>query len=1151
MVVLSEICSSSSAHAYRYDVFLSFRGLDTRHNFTDHLYEALCNVNITTFLDDEEMETGEDLKPELKSAIKASRASIIVLSQNYASSTWCLDELVLILDQKRTSGHIVIPIFYHVEPTDVRKQQNSFGIAMRKHKHRMEIETNAKKRSHWAKKVELWNEALMEIADLKGKNSKNRKETEFIQEIVTEIHRRLGVPLKVTLPFLIGMDHHIKFITYWLKDGSSTCAEILTIVGMGGIGKTSLAKYLFCLHCREFQRSSFVEDISRRCAEKLTGLLDLQKQICGDISNKSSIQVHDVSIYTSQIENTLAHKKVFLVLDDVDSFSQLDALLGNKGFHPGCKIIITTKDASLTEKCELFNLKVQPKHTKHLLEALHETQSLELLCLHAFKCSSPKEGYIKVSKELVKYCKGHPLALSVLGRSLRNGNIAEWEDCLERLKDEPDFRIKKVLQMSFDSLPSTDDKELFKHIACFFAGKDRESTETILKACKIRTVLGIKNLVDRCLLSIDSNNKLMMHQLVQEMGRDIVRQESPDMPEERSRLWCHEESFNVLEQNRGTRKLKGLVLDMEMLEKGNMYDSVELRTDALSKMDNLMLLQLNYVRLGGSYENFPKKLRWLCMHGFPLEYIPPKLQLENLVALDMSYSSFKFLDMSYGNSERPGKSQKLTGSCSKDNKRLLRSLKILNLSFCKQLHSLCGFIELPALEKLLLSNCIGLIEVCESIWQCDHLELIDLSYCNEVGKILRTIGMLKKVKILKLDGCNLSENLIKMRDTELPEMVMANNLAIHSQTSFSTIVEIIPRDLGSSLIFLSRSLECLSLKNNGLSNESFPMDFSNLSMLKELYLDGNNIVSLPNCVRGLPRLEKLSIDRCNRLTTLEHPPLTLKHLIMGVSLLISKVVFDREMSPIMLSTWTGCRSLIEGMFKVEDMADVEEEVLRSLGWTNLDFIKNQLTESKVEMQYEFGIFSTRYEGKEMPNWISDRREGSSISLTIPSSPHNLKGLNFCIVFMAIKGYLNVLGEIRISNITKNRTWIYNCFGVFESTREGIIVYLSHWMFGKSEMEDGDEVTATVTVMQADEHIGKSLDVLECGISLVYDDGKKKMEEEEEDVLGYYKSWNHIIGGDLSPFQTTTPGVYDLNSGPINTIPTLGDFPQAEATSLSC
>lgn len=119
MVVLSELpeesSSSSSTHAhspsthghsssidgYRYDVFLSFRGLDTRLSFTNYLYEALIEANITTFLDDEEIDTGEDLKPELESAIKASRASIIVMSKNYASSTWCLDELVLILSTLR------------------------------------------------------------------------------------------------------------------------------------------------------------------------------------------------------------------------------------------------------------------------------------------------------------------------------------------------------------------------------------------------------------------------------------------------------------------------------------------------------------------------------------------------------------------------------------------------------------------------------------------------------------------------------------------------------------------------------------------------------------------------------------------------------------------------------------------------------------------------------------------------------------------------------------------------------------------------------------------------------------------------------------------------------------------------------------------
>ncbi|CAH1440564.1 unnamed protein product [Lactuca virosa] len=201
MVVLSELCegpsSSSSTHGYRYDVFLSFRGVDTRHGFTNHLYNALIHANITTFLDDEEIETGEDLKPELESAIKASRASVIVVSKNYATSTWCLDELVLILEQRMKSSHVVVPIFYHVEPTHVRKQQSSFGDAMDEHRHRMEAETNANKRSKLAQKMDRWNKALTEVADLKGKDVKDRLEVEFIDEIVKDIFRRLHISSRV------------------------------------------------------------------------------------------------------------------------------------------------------------------------------------------------------------------------------------------------------------------------------------------------------------------------------------------------------------------------------------------------------------------------------------------------------------------------------------------------------------------------------------------------------------------------------------------------------------------------------------------------------------------------------------------------------------------------------------------------------------------------------------------------------------------------------------------------------------------------------------------------------------------------------------------------------------------------------------------
>nr|XP_043611781.1 disease resistance protein RUN1-like [Erigeron canadensis] len=638
MVILSDIDQGSTSQ--RYDVFLSFRGSDTRNNFTDHLYNALIDADIDTFLDDEEIETGEDLKPELEDAIRSSRASVIVLSKNYPTSTWCLDELALILDQRRVSDHIVIPIFYHVDPTHVRKQQNSFGDAMEDHRRKkMEAETNAEERVRWCQKLDRWKKALTEVADLKGKDVKGRKETEFIEEIVTEIRQRLGVPLSNTLPLLIGRSCHVEEITSWLTDGSSShSADILTIVGMGGIGKTSLAKYVFHLHSHTFDRSSFIEGINLRCTGNYNGLLDVQKQLYGDILKRDKLQVHDPHVYTSKIEKTLARVKVYLILDDIDSFDQLDALVGNKGFYPGSKIIITTRNASLIDRCALFKSKVNPKHTKLEIKGLYETAALQLLRLHAFKCKDPKEGYEKVIQKLVKYCEGHPLALEVLGKSLYNRDIPYWEACIESLKNETHSDIRTVLQMSFDSLPFPNDKELFKHIACFFVGLDREISEKILKACNINTISGIPNLIERCLLSIGWGKKLMMHQLLQDLAKALVREESPDHPGKRSRLWCHDESFKVLKRKKGTEKLKGLVLDTRMLEKEKFCG---LNTDAFRNMDNLMILHLNYVQLSGSYENFPEELRWLRMHGFPLKSIPSDIPMEKLVVLDMSRSNIE------------------------------------------------------------------------------------------------------------------------------------------------------------------------------------------------------------------------------------------------------------------------------------------------------------------------------------------------------------------------------------------------------------------------------------------------------------------------------------------------------------------------------
>ncbi|XP_023767893.1 disease resistance protein RUN1 [Lactuca sativa] len=1176
MVVLSDLSegssSSSSIQCHRYDVFLSFRGLDTRHSFTNHLYNALVHANITTFLDDEEIETGEDLKPELESAIKASRAYVIVLSKHYATSRWCLDELVLILEQRRTSNLVVIPIFYHVAPTDVMKKESSFGDAMTKHRRMMEAETNADKRSKWAQKIDLWNKALSEVVDLKGMVANGRLEVELIDEIVNEIFRRLHISSRMPLPHLIGMENSVKFVTSWLKDASLHTTNILTLFGFGGIGKTSLAKYVYVLHSHEFATSGFIEDITRRCDEKSNGMFDVQKQLYDDISKPISVEVHDNSLYTSMIANVLAKKKMFLVLDDISTLTQLDSLLRSEGFHAGTKILITTKDSWLTKSCALFKTNIKPKHAMYKLKGLSEIDSQKLLCFHAFMCNDPKEGYEEMSKELVKYCEGHPMALEVLGKCLHNRDLIYWKGYIKGLKKENGPPISNVLRMSFDSLLFKNDKDLFKHIACFFVGMDKDVTKTILEACDIDTRSGFTNLIDKCLLSLRWNNELMnieliMHQLVQEMGRFLARKEALDNPWEQSRLWCHEESLKMLKEKKGIENVLGLALDMRMHEKETLNGSSALKTNVLSKMDRLMLLQLNYVQITGSYKNFPKELRWLCMHGFPLKSIPSDLPMENLVALDMSYSNIESFGICYSYPQRLHKRLKqLIGSCSKE-KRLLGSLKILNLSFCEQLHTLGGFSHFPKLERLILRGCIGLLEVCESIDQCVELVLIDMSYCNKLEKLLRSIGLLKKVKTLLLKGCSLGESQIKIRDTN-SMIQLKSSIGTNTKTSSSVVLEAIPSDLKFFTIPLPRSLVRLSLADNNLSTESFPVDFSCLVMLKELYLDYNPIVSLPSCVRSLPMIEILSMVNCNMLMSVEHPPHTLRFMQLyndSNKPMLRKVVFDPEMSHFELvinrNLLASSSFEINGLVKIQSMEGVEETVLRALGWTKLDFLigrrlgtyfDGRREESEIQvcssqlyvsvniyayiiivvineggciwqMFYEFGIFSTIYGGEEMPNWITEKSMGPSISFTIPSSPNNLKGLNFCCVLTcgSIEDEFLGVPVIITSNITQNRTWIYEHY-IDRLFNVGVksLTLLSHWMFGINEMECGDKVTIAVTwnpLLFANE-VTK-----ECGVSFVYDDG----DTDGEDALSYYKSWNHIIGGDLTGFQVTT-GEYILN-----------------------
>ena len=134
----SSLCFPSSSSIvprwrYEYHVFISFRGSDTCKKFTSHLYEALKRNGITTFRDDESLERGEFISQELMRAIEESRFAVVIFSKNYASSSWCLIELAKIVECMDKKKLTVLPVFYDVDPSDVRKLKGTFKEAFAKH----------------------------------------------------------------------------------------------------------------------------------------------------------------------------------------------------------------------------------------------------------------------------------------------------------------------------------------------------------------------------------------------------------------------------------------------------------------------------------------------------------------------------------------------------------------------------------------------------------------------------------------------------------------------------------------------------------------------------------------------------------------------------------------------------------------------------------------------------------------------------------------------------------------------------------------------------------------------------------------------------------------------------------------------------------
>lgn len=235
--------------------------------------------------------------------------------------------------------------------------------------------------------------------------------------------------------------------------------------------------------------------------------------------------------------------KFLLVLDGVDFAQNLEALSdsivkSSLWLGGGSRIIITTRDERVLQVCEVDDV--------YKLELLSKDEALQLFCKRTFGHNYPRSGYEEMTNNILEYANGLPLALVELGSSLRQKSVKEWRNSLAQLKRIPNRHIIEVLKKSFDELDHVN-KEIFLDIACFFRGWEINYVKKILHSCGFSAESGIQVLIEKSLMTV-LDQRIEMHNMLQEMGRHIVRRELPYEPSEWSRSWLLDDIDYVMQK---------------------------------------------------------------------------------------------------------------------------------------------------------------------------------------------------------------------------------------------------------------------------------------------------------------------------------------------------------------------------------------------------------------------------------------------------------------------------------------------------------------------------------------------------------------------------------------------------------------------------
>ncbi|XP_059645475.1 disease resistance protein L6-like isoform X2 [Cornus florida] len=861
--------SSTSLPGGEYQVFLSFSGSDTRYSFADFLYTSLIDKGVRTFRDVDELRQGEKIGPDLLKAITESSISIPIFSKKYACSKWCLMELTQMVECKRSMRQKILPVFYDVTPEEVKHQPagSTYEQAIKKHKESGNFSDET---------IEQWKKALKDVGQLKGwelEKAANGYQGKLIRDkIIPEVLSVLCTKVMVVTKNLIGIDHHEKEMMR-LLDIAFDDVRIVGIHGMTGIGKTTVAKFIYNKVLENFECCSFLLDV-QKMAQEIQGLVSLQKQLLADTLNWRR-DIANVDRGIAIIKKKFCNKKVLLVLDDVNSISQFHCLVGGCDwrdcFRKGSKIIVTTKNKSILDDLDV--------NWTYEIPTMNAVQSLRLFSKHAFGTEFPPKNYVSISREIASVAGGLPLTLEYAGLSLRKTNVSEiWEDAPKKLAETLNDDVWKKLRVDYKALNKRQ-QQIFLDIACLFAGMDKTTVFYMWNNGGYFPKTEFDDLHDMSLVKVRNANELWMHNQLRALGKKIVNEVI--FPENRSRLWNHVEAFELLEDGKGTAKVEALSLRFALdSEKKHCFKS-----DKFTKLKNLRYLRVDGADLRGNFSRVLLSLRWLSWRGCPRDLKELKFHMRNLVILDLSDS---------GITEKLGVWNQI---------QTAKKLKVLGMADCA-LTRTPNFSSDAALEILILARCTSLENIDPSIGNLKNLKVLDISYAD-IRELPDEIWELKNLEVMDFTECSKldvdipsninglsSLRFLSFYGSKIRSLPASISGLTHLQTlniGGCTELQLQP-ELPSSLSILNvgyipnltsvvnlqevQFFECDSVVD-------MPRDIGRLSKLEKLTLDHTNIRSLPEDVGVLSQLKVLDLRFCDNLQCILGLPSSLVELYIA------------------------------------------------------------------------------------------------------------------------------------------------------------------------------------------------------------------------------------------------------------------------------